>query len=127
MKKMTVLFILLGLLGLSAISEGADWVYFIQNINGDKYYIDVESIQRVTPEIVRVSRKIEPAASEYSHTVSSMELDCSNRKVRLIQTVSYMKNGEVRTTADEGKWLEIRSDDMEDTLLELACSLKRSK
>lgn len=128
MKKRVVILIIFCLSLTPVVAQGEDWLFFIQNNKGDKYYIDVDSIKRVSPVNVRVDRKIEPfASSTFFHVVSNIELDCKERRIKLLTKATFYKNGEIRTTQGDEIWQQGKSEDMDESLLELVCSLKKSE
>ncbi len=128
MTKRAAILIFICLILTPCVSQGADWLYYIQNSKGDKYYIDIDSIKRVSPDNVRVDRKIEPfASSTFSHVVSHVELDCKERRIKLLTKDTYYKNGEIRTTQGDDSWQQGKPEDMDESLLELVCSLKKSE
>ncbi|HDH06043.1 MAG TPA: hypothetical protein ENH01_10105 [Nitrospirae bacterium] len=77
MIKKALLINILALFLMSTITEGANWLYFIENERGDKFYIDMESIRHTSRDTIRVLKKVEPGnSSKISSLVSDIELDC---------------------------------------------------
>ena len=118
----TACFLFLG----SAVSGASDWLHFIDTEKGEKCYIDLESIKRVSADIVEVSRKIEPQhSSDVASLVSHLEMDCSRNRFRVLQEITHYKNGKTGTTAGSSTFRKVSSADFEESLMELVCSLKK--
>lgn len=108
------------------VSEGADWLFFIQNSEGDKYYVDTESITHVSDDVIRVSRKVEMKdTTAISAVVSDMEIDCREAKIRSLRETTHYKGGKTVEREADGLFTPAASDDIADLLTELVCSLKR--
>ena len=112
---------------LSPLSEGADWLHFIQNERGENRYIDVDTITQTSPHTLEVVQKVEPLNSpDISYILSRLEIDCSGRRIKVMEETIHEAKGEVRTIRVNGDSKEVRPDDLEESLLELLCSLKKS-
>lgn len=124
--KGTLFLAFLMLFGLSSVSEGTNWEYFMQNDKGDNYYIDLDSIKYSSSDIVRILKKIEPEnSSAYSAMISEIEMDCKDKKIRLLKETLYSKTGEAQTVQKNEKWQSVNTEDIDELLLELVCSLKK--
>jgi len=118
----TACFLLLG----SRVSGASDWLHFIDTEKGEKCYIDLNSISRVSSDMVVVSRKIEPQhSSDVSSLVSHLEMDCSGKRFRAVKEITYYKNGKTGTSAASSTFRKISTADFEESLMELVCSLKK--
>ena len=116
----------LALLFMSAAAEGANWLYFIEDDKGDKFYIDIDSIQRVSPDTVRVSRKIEhKPSSKIVSLVGDVEMDCKLNRIRILKETANYKNGKSGTVKGHSNFKKVTTADIEEALLELVCSLKK--
>jgi len=118
----TACFLFLG----SAVSGSSDWLHFIDTEKGEKCYIDLDSINRVSDDIVEVIRKIEPQhASDVSSLVSHLEMDCTGKRFRVVKETTYYKNGKTGTSAGSSTFRKVSASDFEESLMELVCSLKK--
>jgi hypothetical protein len=114
------------LLAIVSGAEGTRWEYFMQNSRGDNYYVDLDTIEQSSPDTFRISKKLVPKQpSKYSSLVSSIDLNCQEKGIRLLQETVTYENGEVRTFVRNEKWHSVHSDDTDELLLEFICSLKK--
>jgi len=110
----------------SSVSEGADWLHFVDSMQGDRCYIDVDSIERTAPDTMKVIRKVEPEHSQdIASLVSSLEMDCKGSRIKSIEETTYFKNGTTQTSRGNNQFRKINPDDLDEALLELVCSLKK--
>ncbi len=110
------------------ISEGVDWEYLLQDNRGDSHYIDLESIKQTASGTTQITRKIEPKeTSSHTSLVTKIEINCKENKIRTLQETAFIKNGKNRTNEEIGKWKNVNSEDLDEFLLELVCSLKKSR
>jgi hypothetical protein len=109
------------------LSEGADWLHFIQNKGGENRYIDIETIKQTSPHTFEAVQKVEPHNSpDTAYILSRLEVDCSGRRIRVLEETVYTAQGEARKTGGHGEFKEVRANDVEESLLELLCSLKKT-
>ena len=128
MIKKVVLINILVLLFTSPLTEGANWLYFLENERGDKYYIDVDSIQYTSSHTVRVFRKVEPGdSSQISSLSSDIEMDCKGSRIKILEETSYLLNGKTKISRKNTTFQKVTAEDIEESLLELVCSLKKSQ
>lgn len=122
-----ILLITACLLLLGSIASGAsDWLHFIDNEKGEKCYIDLDSIKRVSPDMVEVISKVEPQnSSDVSSLVSHLKMDCSGSRLRVLKEITHYKNGKTGTAAGDSEFRNVSSADFEESLMELVCSLKK--
>ena len=126
MIKKALLINILALFLMSTITEGANWLYFIENERGDKFYIDMESIRHTSRDTIRVLKKVEPGnSSKISSLVSDIELDCKGSRIKFLKGTIYFKDGKTGTNRKNGKFQKVTAEDIEESLLELVCSLKK--
>lgn len=111
------------------VSYGEEWLYYIESPGGDNYYMDVDSIKRVSEDIVRVTEKVvfHDTASRLSMRINELELDCGKKKIRGLQSLNTDQNGKKETANPESGWQDVRPDDMQDSLFEIVCSLKKTE
>jgi hypothetical protein len=128
MIKITVIISVIALLLGPSLTEGAEWLYFIENKAGDKYYIDMDSLKRTSSHTVRLLQKIEPAhAPQISSLVSDIEIDCSGSRIKTLQETTYYRSGKTKTSRKDEDFRKITGTDIEESLLELVCSLKKTQ
>jgi len=118
----TACFLLLG----SVASGASDWLHYIDTEKGEKCYIDLDSIKRVSADVVEVSRKIESKnSSAVSSLISHLEMDCSSNRLRVLKEITHYKNGKTGTAAGDSTFRHVSPEDFEESLMELVCSLKK--
>lgn len=128
MIKKTAFVTLFAVLLLSAVTEGADWLHLIQNERGESQYIDIESIEKVADKTFHVTRMTEFNDPSAPHDiVSHLELDCGKYRIKLLEETSHDKNGDAKTTKGNGQYTNISPDDIDESLMELVCSLKKAR
>jgi len=111
----------------SGVSEGTNWMYLIENGKGDKCYIDIDSIKRTSPGMMQVVRKIESDKSQkVSSLVSYLEVDCEGSRIKSIKETTNFNDGEVTTVQGKNEFQPVESDDIEESLVEFVCSLKKT-
>ena len=122
------LFTVLVLLFFSVSSESSDWLNYVESKNGDMSYIDMESIKPASAKTIRVLKKVEPAgASKITSVVNEIEMDCKNSMMRYLKETTFFKNGKSRSALKHEKFRKITIEDDDESLMELICSLKKSK
>jgi hypothetical protein len=113
---------------ISSAAEGSEWMYFMQNNEGDNYYVDLESIKHSASDTVRLQKKTEPAnPSEYVYLVSDVELDCKGGRIRVLKETAYEKNGKDAIAEKNSAWQNAGADNIDELLMEFICSLKKSE
>lgn len=118
----TVCFLMLG----SIVSAASDWLYFIDNEEGEKCYIDLDSIKHIAPDTIIVTSKVEHRnSSDISSLVSHLEMDCSGYRLKVLKEITHYKNGKTGTATGDSAYRKISAADFEESLMELVCSLKK--
>ncbi len=117
----------LAFLFVSTPSDAEDWLYFIENNEGDKFYIDVDSIQQLSPQQLRLKQKIEPWNSpDVLSLGSDLEIDCDGRRIRSLSDTTFFKDGKAITSNEKNQFRTVTVHDLEESLMELVCSLKKT-
>lgn len=125
MKRIVLTLICIMLLG-SLASGASDWLYFIDNEKGEKWYIDLDSIKHIAPDTIIVMSKVEPRnSSDISSLVSHLEMDCGGYRLKVLKEITHYKNGKTGTAAGDSAYRKISAADFEESLMELVCSLKK--
>jgi len=129
------LFLVTGLLILGCAEVwGVDWKYYGTN-EGGSYFYDIESMKRLSANIVRVlvqsvytekgvSHWVEEGGKEFENLDFSLiwfEFNCTERSVRPLQIVFYSKHGKVFYPIDNEEWHFIVPDSMSGTLYDAVC------
>jgi hypothetical protein len=103
-----------------------EWLYFIESGEGDKHYIDLDSIKRSPEGIVSVKRKIiSRDSSTLDYAISEFEMDCEKVKIRKMSEKAYEQDRLTASTMSKSKWQAINPEGIDESLYELACSLKK--
>ena len=106
----------------------ADWLYFIESSEGDKHYIDLDSIKRSPESIVSVKRKIESKySSKLEYVITEFEMDCEKVKIRKMSDKAYGQEGFTTSTMSKSEWQAVNPEGIDESLYELACSLKKKR
>jgi hypothetical protein len=105
-----------------------DWLYFIESGAGDKHYIDMDSLKRSPESIVSVMRKVESGnSSKLAYVISDIEMDCEKVKIRKLSEKAYGPDGLTTSTQSNSDWQAINPEGIDESLYELACSLKKKR
>jgi len=105
-----------------------EWLYFIESGEGDKHYIDLDSIKRSPEGIVSVKRKIMSRDSlKLDYSISEFEMDCEKAKIRKISEKAYEQDRLTASTMSKSEWQAINPEGIDESLYELACSLKKKR
>jgi len=111
-----------------SISRGADWEHLMRDNKGDSYFIDLESIRQTSSGTTRLLRKVEPGdTSKYSSIVSEMEIDCKENRTRVLKETRLSDKGVSSSVIRDDKWQNVRPEDMNELLLEIVCSLRKTR
>jgi hypothetical protein len=111
---------------LSTIVHAEDWIYFLETDEGGKYYIDLDSIHHSAQDRIRVRKKFEPSESSgMAYVITSLEIDCSQKKTRTLSEKRKTSLGRITEASAQSKWIGSRGDDVNETLIELTCSLQK--
>jgi len=126
MKKKFLALTAFTLIAIVSGAEGISWEYFMQNSRGDNYYVDFDTIQHSSSDTFRISKKVVPEQpANYSSLVSSIELDCKEKGIRVLQETVTYNSGDIETFDRNEKWHSVHTEDEDDLLLEFICSLKK--
>jgi len=116
------------LLFLTVPAESANWLNYVEGKGGDMVYVDMDSIKSMSADTIRIFKKVEPAgSSEIVSVLSEIELDCKNSMMRYLKDTTYLRNGESSTASKNEKFRKVTIEDDDESLMELICSLKKSK
>jgi len=116
------------ILFLAVPSQSADWLNYVEGKGGEMVYVDMESIKSTSEKTIRVLKKVEPAgSSEIASVLSEIEIDCKNSMIRYLKETTYFKNGKSGSTSKSEWFRNVTIEDDDESLMELVCSLKKSK
>ncbi len=97
--------------------NAADWLHFMEDINGDVIYIDMESIKYTSEHTAEVATKTGSKGTA-GKNMSTVELDCKTSRLRVTKGPDSTK---------DKKWHAVDPDGMDELLLEFVCSLKKAR
>jgi predicted secreted acid phosphatase len=120
--------IVIALFFLAVPAESSDWLNYVEDKGGDMFYVDMESIKSTSANTIRVLKKVEPAGSSgIASVLSEIEMDCKNSMMRYLKETTYFTDGKSRSASKDEKFHKVTIEDDDESLLELICSLKKSK
>jgi hypothetical protein len=139
--KLGVLLIGLAIFGNAEV-WGEDWKIYNYRVTGDTFhYYDAESVTRPSENIVRVwtktiysekdindfVTKYGQGAKSIGHTRALKEIECKEKKLRLLSLNVYSKGGDMLMMADEsalkefGEWNFIAPETILESLYKAVC------
>lgn len=132
--KMSVALSALLLIVVTACSDAgaAEWTLFVED-HAFKHSYDKQSIVHLPEKLIRVAVKVDPKGKEgrdfllkvrqqiglpldgyenYGFSLTIMEIDCANKRKRILQSDDYNKKGEELDTVSSPnpKWADISPD-----------------
>jgi hypothetical protein len=118
--------------GTKQEAKEEEWKFVGSNAQNVKTYYSPESINRPGPEIVKMKVKnVLTEAKEspedlrgFEYTIQSVEIDCSKRKARPLQTDGYSKDGSVDSDDSPSPWVDIIPGSVGDQLFGIVCPQK---
>lgn len=120
--------IVIALFFLAVPAESADWLNYVEGKGGDMVYVDMESIKSTFWNKIKVLKKVEPAgSSSIASVLSAIEMDCKNSMIRYLKETTYFKNGKSMRVSKNEKFRKVTIEDDDESLMELVCSLKKSR
>ena len=123
-----VMFMMLMMIMAATCAEAANWLNFLENDKGDRFYIDMDTIRHTSESIMKVTRKVEPAdGAKITAVVSDIEMDCGGSSIKALNQTTYYIDGSSISTEKNGSFKIVTNSDIDETLLELVCSLRKSK
>ena len=133
--KLGVIFFIFTIFGYVKV-WGADWRSYGESSIG-VYYYDADGITRPSKNIVRVWEKVvysakgvkkhvEESGKRYenlSHSLNLWEVDCVEKKERILQTTEYLKDGTVLSSTQSQKtpWSFVSPTSIGEALYEAVC------
>ena len=127
-KKTSLLLIFIALLFFSVPAESADWLNYVEGKGGDMVYVDMESIKSTSANMITVLKKVEPAGTTaVAAIVSEIEVDCTNSMIRYLKETTLFKGGRSKSSSKNEKFRKVTVEDDDESLMELVCSLKKSR
>jgi hypothetical protein len=105
----------------------ATWLHLVEGSGGENIYLDLDSVRQTAPGIIEVQRKIEQdSTSDILTRLSDIEVNCEKKGIRLLGEIVYDKTGAHRSVQVDSTFHAVAPDDMNETLLEFVCSLKKT-
>jgi len=96
------------------------WRLLESGSSGEKYYLDVKTIEFSKSAPGRLWLKT--VNEDETYTLQSYELDCTGRRVNVTSTVVYSANDEVVSSSEINKWQRIVPDSRGERLYAGICS-----
>ena len=151
MKKILIILSLFLVFCKYALSEEENgrWIYYFKATDGDEFYYDIESINWTSDDIVEAwDKRIYSENSEFKKKYISLlikkgvepekamglsddkvlyKIDIKNKKIIVLSSVAYDKNGNALDSGDyhnDSTWLSIPPDSRGETLWKIMCELK---
>lgn len=110
-----------------ASTEGADWVLIDKSAQDDYVYLDLESIQGIGNNGVRLWSRIlfsRPNPEGIMESLNQFELYCSNRAFQSLKTTVVYEDG--NTISMHYAWPDAyRTDSIINTIFTFACTYKK--
>ena len=118
----------IALLFFSVPAESADWLNYVEGKGGDMVYVDMDSIKTTSANTINVLKKVEPAGTTaVASVVSEIEVDCANSMIRYLKETTRFKGGRSKSVSRDETFRKVTVEDDDESLMELVCSLKKSK
>jgi hypothetical protein len=123
MKKMIVLAIMVVLLA-SSVSSGADWRFLSESDSSVLYY-DAQSITHPSKNMFRVWIKHEGRVEKWSFMKTLREIDCLEKKYRILSSALYNEKGEETGSSESpSKWRFITPGESSEIVYKMVCGEK---
>ena len=106
--------------GIPIFADTVDRWRLLGSSLGEKYYIDVKTLEFSKSEPERLWLKT--VNENETYTVQSYEIDCSGRRVSITSTVLYSANDDVVSTSESDKWQRVVPDSRGEQLYTGMCS-----
>jgi len=103
-------------------SSRGNWIYIVEDDAGQKHYYDKNDLKYFSGNKVILRHKSQAADSTY--IISKREIDCAERKIRLLSFLVFDKDDDMMTAeiiSDDLDWSYIKSDTLGDNLSTLLC------
>ena len=119
---------ILALLLLTVYAESANWLNYVEDKGGSRIYVDMESIKSTSANTIKLLKKVEPGGlSGIDSVLSEMEMDCGNSMIRYLKVTTYFNDGKSEIASRDEEFRKVTVEDDDELLMELVCSLKKSK
>jgi hypothetical protein len=136
--KLGIIFFIIGL-SIFGYAEvwGQDWKYYGETYIG-RWLYDAKSLTRPSRDIVRIQEKqiyteegvyfmkkeMEDRGENLSYSIALEEIDCRNKKFRVLQITHYSKSGEIlffHNCSDIRYWEYVVPNTVKEILLKAVC------
>lgn len=118
----------LALLLMAVPAQSVDWLNYVEGRGGDMFYVDMDSIKSTPENTIRIMKKVEFAGSlKIASVMSEIEMDCKNSMIRYLKDTTYFKDGKSWSVSKNEKFRKVTIEDDDESLMELICSLKKSR
>jgi hypothetical protein len=120
-----IIIVFLGLLLISTVAEGTNWVFISESEKGSTWYVDKESIKEISKNIVRewVKRIPKPPNPEnLSYALTYSERNCKENKTNILQISDYYNDGTKKFyTYGKKNWYFVPLKSVDETIHKFVC------
>ena len=127
--KLSIVLLLVFLIASPLSTEGSEWIPYATTETGTELYLDKESISHESEYVIRARehsrydtpRKI--ANQPYLELWRYVELDCKEKRLRVLESTFFLVGGDTRTTTgkDKEEWVRIEPGGNNDVLHKTLC------
>jgi hypothetical protein len=112
------------------IAEAADWVLITSSNDGDKIYIDEESIKHISKNTMQVWEKHVPEGSTFEKPFNSKkvtqllvyrEYDCDQKRKRKLQSNFYFEDGTKQEYQGPDEWSYVIPETVAEEIIQYLC------
>jgi hypothetical protein len=127
--KLSIVLVLVLLIAFPLSIEGAEWIPYATTEIGTELYLDKESINHESDYVIKVREKSKYgtprkiANQSYFELWRYVELDCKEKRLRVLESTFFLVGGDTRTTTGRGKdeWVRIEPGGNNDVLHKTLC------
>ena len=128
--KKTLIMIVVVLCFAITIAEAADWVLITSSNDGDKIYIDQESIKHNSTNTIKVWEKHVPEGSTFEKPFNSKkvtrllvyrEYDCEQKRKRKLQSDFYFEDGSKQEYQGPDEWSYVIPETVAEIIIQYLC------
>jgi hypothetical protein len=119
--QLTGLVVIAALILVSSLAEGANWARVAESENGNVNFIDVDSMQREGASVRYLRKMILLNDIEVKEAVAYEEVDCSEKKFRILRGTNYLHNGNPVSSTTIKEWTYITPDSVIEVFYEFVC------
>jgi hypothetical protein len=128
--KRTLIMIVFVLFFVVTIAKASDWVLITLSNDGDKIYIDEESIKQNSKNTTKVWEKHVPAGNTFEKSFNSKkvtqllvyrEYDCDKGRKRKLQSNFYFEDGSKQEYQGPDEWTYVIPETVAEEIVQYLC------